>query len=105
MLTHETIETLHRMRLKGMAEAYHGQLQDPEVAGLRFDERFGLIVDIRQGLTARYYCMTRLIGDLTTAKADGSFPQLMAGLARTDVLVLDDCGQPVASRGLACHHR
>lgn len=170
MLIHETMETLHRMRLKGMVEAYHGQLQDPEVAGLSFDERFGLIVDhewtrrqdrrlarrlkeahlrmaacvedidyryprgldralvrrlaegdwisrhqnviitgptgvgksfiasalahaaIRQGFTARYYRMTRLIGDLTTAKADGSFPQLMTGLARTDVLILDDWG-------------
>jgi len=44
MRTHETMETLHRMRLKGMAEAYR-QLQDPEVAGLFSGERFGLIVN------------------------------------------------------------
>ena len=34
--------------------------------------------------------MTTIMGDLTTARADGSFPQLMASLARTDVLVLGD---------------
>ena len=47
---------------------------------------------IRQGFTARYYRLPRLIGDLGLAKADGSYPRLMAKLAKTDLLLLDDWG-------------
>jgi DNA replication protein DnaC len=46
----------------------------------------------RHGHTARYYRVARLISDLAIAKADGSYPQLMRHLARTDLLVLDDWG-------------
>lgn len=44
----------------------------------------------RLGFTARYYRVPRLVGDLATARADGSYPQLMSRLAKTDLLVLDD---------------
>ncbi|MGE5507965.1 MAG: IS21-like element helper ATPase IstB [Chitinophagales bacterium] len=47
---------------------------------------------LRQGFTAHYYRLSRLIGDLALAKADGSYPRLMAKLAKTDLLVLDDWG-------------
>ncbi len=47
---------------------------------------------LRQGFTARYYRLPRLIGDLGLAKADGSYPRLMAKLAKTDLLLLDDWG-------------
>ncbi|MDI6871533.1 MAG: ATP-binding protein [Bacillota bacterium] len=47
---------------------------------------------IRQGFTARYYRLPRLIGDLGLAKADDSYPRLMARLAKTDLLLPDDWG-------------
>lgn len=52
----------------------------------------------RQGYSVRYYRVPRLLTDLATAKADGSYPRLMTTLARTDVLVLDDWGlAPISS--------
>lgn len=45
MLTQQTVQTLHAMGLAGMASAYHTQLTDPDVQGLSFDERLGLMVD------------------------------------------------------------
>lgn len=46
----------------------------------------------RQGYSTRYYRVPRLLQELATAKADGSYPRLMNTLARTEVLVLDDWG-------------
>ena len=46
MLDQATIEKLHKMKLSGMAEALHNQTQDQALAGLTFEERFGLIVDL-----------------------------------------------------------
>ncbi len=46
----------------------------------------------RQGFTAQYYRLPRLVGDLVIAKADGSYSRLLRKLARTDLLVLDDWG-------------
>lgn len=170
MLTHQTLETLQQLSLRGMVEAYQAQLQQPETQSLSFDERFGLIVDrewnqrqnrrlarrlreaklrlpacledidftvprgldrslirtlaegrwlrehlnvllsgptgigktfvacalanaaCRLGFSARYYRVPRLVGELAIARADGSYPQLMARLAKTDLLVLDDWG-------------
>jgi len=46
----------------------------------------------RQGFTVRYYRVPRLLADLTTARADGSYPRLLGHLARTEVLILDDWG-------------
>jgi len=45
MLTNPTLEKLHALRLTGMAEAFRRQTEDPEMAGLSFEERFGLLVD------------------------------------------------------------
>ncbi len=45
MLTQQTIDRLHQMRLSGMAEAFLVQLQNPDYQGLSFEERFGLLVD------------------------------------------------------------
>jgi hypothetical protein len=33
------------LRLTGMAEAYRKQMEEPEMAGLSFEKRFGLLVD------------------------------------------------------------
>ena len=46
----------------------------------------------RQGFSTRYFRVPRLLAELATAKADGSYPRLMNTLARTEVLVLDDWG-------------
>jgi DNA replication protein DnaC len=46
----------------------------------------------RQGHTARYERLPRLLEELTIAHADGRFVTLMAALAKVEVLVLDDWG-------------
>lgn len=45
MLTNQTVESLRRMRLTGMAEAFLAQNQDAGCRELSFEERFGLLVD------------------------------------------------------------
>ena len=45
MLNEPTLQKLTAMRLAGMAKAWQEQQDDPQYAGLGFDERFGLIVD------------------------------------------------------------
>jgi DNA replication protein DnaC len=45
MLTQQTVEKLHTLRLRGMAEAFREQEQDPEIHRLSFEERLGLLVD------------------------------------------------------------
>ncbi len=45
MLVNPTVEKLHAMRLRAMAEAFTEQLSDPEMAQLSFEERFALLVD------------------------------------------------------------
>jgi DNA replication protein DnaC len=46
----------------------------------------------RQGYSARYYRISRLLADLGIARADGSSPRLLARLAKTDLLLLDEWG-------------
>lgn len=46
----------------------------------------------RLGFTAAYHCLPRLLEDLALAHGDGRFPKLLAALAKTDLLVLDDWG-------------
>jgi len=41
-----TITKLHELKLSAMAEAFRQQAQDPAYAGLSFEERFGLMVDL-----------------------------------------------------------
>jgi len=45
-----------------------------------------------QGFRTRYYGVSRLLGELTAARGDGTYPRLPSKLARTDLLVLDDWG-------------
>jgi DNA replication protein DnaC len=40
-----TLERLKEMRLRGMAECYKSQLEQPDVLSLPFEERFGMIID------------------------------------------------------------
>jgi len=46
----------------------------------------------REGFSARYLRLPRLLEELGIARADGRYPKLLAELARTDLLVLDDWG-------------
>ncbi len=166
----QTIEKLYEMRILGMGQALSGQLEQPAVQELSFEERMALLVDheytyrrnkrqtrllkqaklrlsaavedvdfrhprgldknlvltlgnaewirsahntlivgptgtgktfiacalanaaCRQGLSARYFRMSRLLTDLTLARADGSYPKLLTRLAKTHLLILDDWG-------------
>ena len=44
----------------------------------------------RQSRTTRYFRAPRLFETLTIAHGDGSYPRLLASLARTELLILDD---------------
>jgi len=46
----------------------------------------------REGYSALYFRLPRLLHELSIAKADGRFDKLLAGIGRTDLLVLDDWG-------------
>ena len=48
MLTEPTLDRLRALRLGAMADAYRAQQQDPAIAALSFDERFGMLVDAEQ---------------------------------------------------------
>lgn len=45
MLVNQTVESLRKMRLTGMADAFLAQTQGPGYRDLSFEERFGLLVD------------------------------------------------------------
>jgi DNA replication protein DnaC len=45
---------------------------------------------IRQGHSALYVRVPRLLDDLSVARADGRLARVMSSLARTDVVILDD---------------
>jgi DNA replication protein DnaC len=46
----------------------------------------------REGFTVRYLRLHRLLQDLQLAKGDGRYAKLLAALAKTDLIVLDDWG-------------
>jgi DNA replication protein DnaC len=46
----------------------------------------------RHGFIVRYFRVSRLTGDLTLAKGDGTYPRFMRRLGKTDLLILDDWG-------------
>lgn len=45
MLTENTVTKLQEMRLSTMAKAFKEQLTDPNITGMSFEDRFGLLVD------------------------------------------------------------
>src|SRR5262245_2802168 len=45
MLNQPTLDTLRRLKLTGLAEAYAQQLEQPEAQRLSFDERLAMLVD------------------------------------------------------------
>jgi DNA replication protein DnaC len=46
----------------------------------------------REGHTALYLRLPRLLQEMAIAKGDGRYPKLLAALAKTEVLILDDWG-------------
>jgi DNA replication protein DnaC len=46
----------------------------------------------RNGFTARYLRLPRLLTDIAIARGDGSYPKFLAQLAKTDLILLDDWG-------------
>ena len=168
MLLHPILEKLAQLRLKGMTRALTEQLQQPDIDGLSFEDRLGLLVDVEiterensklkarlrkaglkqpacmedidyrtsrgldkavmmslancgwvqahnniiiigatgtgktylacalahkaclHGYTAYYSRLSRLLQDLSVAKGDGRYTKLLATLAKTNVLILDD---------------
>jgi DNA replication protein DnaC len=44
----------------------------------------------REGYTAQYVRLPRLWRELSIAKGDGRYPKFLAGLAKTQLIVLDD---------------
>jgi len=46
----------------------------------------------REGYAALYLRLPRLLQEMVIAKGDGRYPKLLATLAKTDVLILDDWG-------------
>lgn len=52
----------------------------------------------RSGYTANYQRIPRLFEEINLAKGDGRYVKLMAGLAKVDLLVLDDFGLQTLSR-------
>ena len=53
----------------------------------------------RDGHTVQYLRLPRLLQDLNLARADGRYPKLMAGYAKTDLLLLDDWGLAPLNEG------
>src|ERR1035438_10471424 len=45
MLNQQTIEKLYGMRMRGMADGFRQQQEDPQTTHLSFEERFALLVD------------------------------------------------------------
>lgn len=50
------------------------------------------------GLTARFYRVPRLFGELNMARASGSYEKLLKSLADTDLLIFDDWGQALSEQ-------
>jgi DNA replication protein DnaC len=46
----------------------------------------------RHAFSVRYFRLSRLLGELTVARADGSYAKLLQRLARAQLLILDDWG-------------
>ena len=46
----------------------------------------------RNGFTARYLRLPRLLQDIVIARGDGSYPRFLTQLAKTDLIILDDWG-------------
>ena len=93
MLTQQTIDKLHTLRLPAMAEAFQEQLRKPEYSDLTIEERVGLIVEAEwtrreQKKLARRLKGARLRHQASVEDIDFRVPR---GLDRSVVLSLSGC--------------
>jgi DNA replication protein DnaC len=122
MLTHPTHDRLVALGLTGMAKAFEEQRQQPNVASLTFEERFGLLVDREAIERENKRLVTRLkfanlrqnatIEDLNTKAARGLDKALFAKLAtgewiarRQDLLITGKTGTGKSWLACALGHR
>lgn len=94
MLRNQTVNQMHALRLPAVAAAYERQLQEPEVEGLSFDERLGLLTDAEYRARENKR-MARLLRDarlrLPASPEDMDF-HTPRGLERGVVKSLFTCG-------------
>ncbi len=90
MLVNQTVESLRRMKLTGMAEAFLAQTQDAGCRELSFEERFGLLVDrestyredrrLKRLLREAHLKIQACVEDIDYAHSRGLDRSVMAGL-------------------------
>ncbi len=92
MLDQMTVNKLHEMRLSAMANAFHDQIQDQALTSLSFEERFGLIVDIEwaKRKNNRLTRLPELFNDLTVARGEGTYKNVIKDYKKISLLVLDE---------------
>jgi DNA replication protein DnaC len=106
MLIRQTIETLHELRLKPMAQALEDQYKNPSIFELGFDERLGLLVDherqVRENLKqARLMKQAKMkvnacMEDIDYSVSRGLDRQVMSHLAACQYI---DAGQNILITG------
>ena len=93
MLRQPTLELLHELRLRGMAEAFEEQIGMPDIAELAFEDRFSLLLerektDREQRRYQRLKGLAKLHLDATVEDLNFKAPR---GLDRSVVLRLASC--------------
>jgi hypothetical protein len=81
MLNNETTEKLHSMNMRGMAEAFRGQINDSAVRDLPFDDRFGLLVD-SEYTKRRNSLLIRLVKDAAFKMPSACMEDIEYGMDR-----------------------
>lgn len=93
MLNEQTLEKLYAMKLNGMADAFKDQLQQPNLAELCFEERFGLLVDYHWSWTEQRR-MKRLLSN-AKLKINGCVEDIdfktPRGINKSVILQLANC--------------
>jgi len=90
ILNQQTITHLCALRLDGMARAFEEELGQPLAHGRTWLACALGNAACRQGFSALYARLPRLLEELRIAHGDGSFGRRLVQLARIDVLILDD---------------
>jgi DNA replication protein DnaC len=94
MLDQATIEKLHQMKLSTMAEAFRKQTQDQSLAGMSFEDRFGLIVDTEWSKRKNNH-LTRLIRSAAFSEASACIENIEYSadrkLDKTQIATLSTC--------------
>ena len=105
MLSQPTLDSLHRLKLFGMAAALSEQLTQSAAHGLAFEERFGLLVE-REVVHRENRRLTRLL-QVATLKERACVEDLdfraRRGLDRSQVASLTSCDWIRTGQNLVIH--